>query len=164
MFQGHSICNIDAKSRLVLPSKFRKYIKAEANNRIVLTRGFEECILVYPLDAWEKLTKGFSNYNVFNSQQRSFMRRFMMYVNDCDIDPQNRILLPSQLIEFAHIKKEILILGMLDKIEIWDPETKDKYDEMQPESYEEVAQKVSEEIINNINTDKSNTYKSNTDK
>lgn len=148
MFQGHAILTVDAKSRIVLPSKFRKNVNPEANNHLVLTRGMDECILLYPQDIWERVTKGLKNYNVFNAQQRFFIRHFMMYVNECDLDSQNRILLPSQLIEFAHIKKEVLILGMLDIIEIWDPETKAKFDSVQDESYESIAQKVSEIILN----------------
>jgi len=148
MFQGHSICSLDAKSRLVLPSKFRKYIKTEANNKLILTRGMDECILVYPQDEWDKVNSVFSSYNVFNAEQRYFMREFLFYVNECDLDSQNRILLPAQLIEFAHVKKEVIVLGMLDKIEIWDPETKKSYDEKRYGTYEDIAQKVSETILN----------------
>lgn len=148
MFQGHSICSLDAKSRLVLPLKFRKYIKTEANNKLILTRGMDECILVYPQDEWDKIKGVLSNYNVFNAEQRYFMREFLFFVNECDIDSQNRILLPSQLTEFAHVKKEVIVLGMLDKIEIWDPETKKLYDEKRYGTYEDIAQKVSETILN----------------
>ncbi len=55
MFQGHSPCNLDAKSRLILPAKFRKYIKPEADNKLILTRGMDECLLFYPQIEWEKL-------------------------------------------------------------------------------------------------------------
>jgi len=106
MFQGHSICSLDAKSRLVLPSKFRKYIKSEANNKLILTRGMDECILVYPQDEWDNVKSVLSSYNVFNAEQRYFMREFLFFVNECDIDSQNRILLPAQLTEFAHVKKK----------------------------------------------------------
>ena len=74
MFQGHSNCNIDAKSRLILPAKFRKYIKPEADNKLILTRGMDECLLVYPLDEWEKVKTGLTRYNQFNSEQRFFIR------------------------------------------------------------------------------------------
>lgn len=108
----------------------------------------DECILVYPQDEWDKVKSVLSSYNVFNAEQRYFMREFLFFVNECDIDSQNRILLPAQLTEFAHVKKEVVVLGMLDKIEIWDPETKKLYDEKRYGTYEDIAQKVSETILN----------------
>lgn len=147
MFQGHSICTLDAKSRLILPSKFRKYIKPEADNKIILTRGMDECLLVYPLDEWEKVKTGLSGYNQFNSDQRFFIRQFLNFVNECELDSQNRIVIPSQLMQFAKLKKEVVVLGQLDKMEIWDPEIKARYDNSMAQSYEAIAEKVSE-IIN----------------
>ncbi|MDZ4712475.1 MAG: division/cell wall cluster transcriptional repressor MraZ [bacterium] len=147
MFQGHSLCNLDSKSRIILPAKFRKYIKPEADNKVVLTRGMDECLLVYPLDEWEKVKTGLTRYNQFNTDQRFFIRQFLNFVNECELDSQNRILIPPQLLDFAKLKKEVVVLGLLDKMEIWDPEIKDSYDKSMSKSYEEIAEKVSE-IIN----------------
>lgn len=147
MFQGHSICSIDAKSRLILPAKFRKFMKPEADNKIILTRGLDECLLVYPQDEWEKVKTGLTRFNQFNSDQRFFIRQFLTYVNECELDSQNRIVIPSQLIQFAKLKKEVIVLGLLDKMEIWDPQIKETYDNSKTRSYEEIAEKVSE-IIN----------------
>lgn len=152
MFQGHSIVVLDSKSRIVLPTKFRSKMSPESNNKIVLTRGLNGCLMLYPLDEWERVKKGLMNFNVFNEKERFFMRQFMMYVHECELDSHNRFLLPSQLIEFAHIKKEILLLGMLQNIEIWNPEIKSEYDNQNPEPFENVAQSVTEKILNkNIN-------------
>ena len=147
MFQGHSICSLDTKSRIIIPAKFRKYIKPEANNKLIITRGMEGCILVYPLNEWEKLTNGLSKLNVFDPKKRFFMREFMKYVNECELDSQNRILIPTQLVNYAKLNGEIVILGMLDKLEIWDPKTYDEYENKQDVSYEEVAKSISEEIF-----------------
>ena len=148
MFQGHSIAVLDAKSRIVLPGKFRTKMTPEADNKIVLTRGLNGCLMLYPLDEWERVKKGLMNYNVFNEKERYFMRQFMMYVHECELDSHNRFLLPSQLIEFAHIKKEVLLLGMLQNVEVWDPERKAEYDKQNPEPFESVAQAVTEKILN----------------
>lgn len=147
MFQGHSNCSLDAKSRLILPAKFRKYIKPEADNKLILTRGMDECLLVYPLDEWDKVKTGLTRYNQFNGDQRFFIRQFLSYVNECELDSQNRIVIPPQLIQFAKLKKEIVVLGLLDKMEIWDPEIKANYDNSMSSTYEQIAEKVSE-IIN----------------
>lgn len=147
MFQGHSICSLDTKSRIIIPAKFRKYIKPEANNKLIITRGMEGCILVYPLNEWEKLTNGLAKLNVFDPKKRFFMREFMKYVNECELDSQNRILIPTQLVNYAKLNGEIVILGMLDKLEIWDPKTYEEYENKQDVSYEEVAKSISEEIF-----------------
>jgi MraZ protein len=107
----------------------------------------EGCILVYPLNEWEKLTNGLSKLNVFDPKKRFFMREFMKYVNECELDSQNRILIPTQLVNYAKLNGEIVILGMLDKLEIWDPKTYDEYENKQDVSYEEVAKSISEEIF-----------------
>ncbi|MEB2330304.1 MAG: division/cell wall cluster transcriptional repressor MraZ [Ignavibacteriaceae bacterium] len=144
MFQGHSILSLDSKSRFILPAKFRKFIKPEADNKLIITRGLDDCLLLYPMDEWEKLTAGLVNYNQFNPQQRNFIRQFFMYVHECELDSQNRILIPTQLIEFGKLKREIMIIGLIDKMEIWNPETKSEYDNKQDLTFEEVAEKVSE--------------------
>ena len=147
MFQGHSVCSLDAKSRLMLPTKFRKFMKPEADNKLVLTRGLDECLLMYPLDEWEKVKSGLTGYNQFNSEQRFFIRQFLFLANEVELDSQNRILIPTQLIQFAKLNKEVVVLGLLDKMEIWDPEIKKNYDNSMSRSYEEIAEKVSD-IIN----------------
>jgi MraZ protein len=148
LFQGHSIAVLDAKSRIVLPGKFRSKMSPDADNKIVLTRGLNGCLMLYPLDEWERVKKGLMNYNVFNEKERYFMRQFLMYVHECELDSHNRFLLPSQLIEFAHIKKEVLLLGMLQNVEVWDLERKSEYDMQNPEPFESVAQAVTEKILN----------------
>ena len=147
MFTGHSICSLDAKSRIIIPAKFRKYIKPEAENKLILTRGMDQCLLVYPQDEWQKVTAGLTRYNQFNSDQRFFIRQFLNFVNECELDSQNRILIPPQLVQFANLKKDVTVLGQLNKMEIWDPEIKEQYDNSMPNTYEEIAEKVSE-IIN----------------
>ncbi len=106
----------------------------------------DECLLVYPLDEWEKVKTGLTRYNQFNSDQRFFIRQFLNFVNECELDSQNRILIPPQLVQFAKLKKDVTVLGLLDKMEIWDPEIKERYDNSMSKSYEEIAEKVSEII------------------
>jgi len=102
---------------------------------------------MYPLDEWEKVKSGLSSYNQFNAEQRFFIRQFLSLVNEVELDSQNRILIPPQLMQFAKLKKEVIVLGLLDKMEIWDPDIKQSYDTSMSKSYEEIAEKVSE-IIN----------------
>ena len=150
MFKGHAICNLDNKSRLVLPAKFRKYIQTEADNKVVLTRGVPECILVYPVNIWDMVQTKLMNYNYFVPDERSFIKELLYYANDVELDSQHRILLPSPLIEFAKIKKEVVVTGMIDKLEIWDPEMMRAEDVKQTKTYGEIAQKVTESIYSKI--------------
>jgi MraZ protein len=144
MFQGHALSNLDDKSRLILPAKFRKFISPDADNKVIITKGFDECLLLYPKNEWDIVIKGVSRYNQFNPEQRNFIREFLMHVNECELDSQNRILIPPQLSTFAKIKKQVLVLGLIDKIELWDPEVKEKYTSSMKKSYEEIAEKISE--------------------
>ena len=153
MFTGHSICSLDAKSRIIMPAKFRKYIKPEADNKLFLTKGMDDCILVYPQDEWQKVVTVFQKYNPFNENQSSFIRRFLFDACECEFDSQNRILIPNPLIKYAKLKKDVMVLGQIDKLEIWDPESKEEYDNSMDETYEEIAEKVSEEINLSLNND-----------
>jgi MraZ protein len=149
MFQGHSICSIDAKSRIVLPAKFRKYIKPEVNNKLIIIRGMEKCLWMYTYDVWEEFKSTvLKKNNPFDEKQRFFMREFLYFVNEVELDSQNRILIPPQLIQFANLKKEAEVLGLIDMIEIWDPEEKQKYLASQTETFENVAQKLGEIFMN----------------
>ena len=114
----------------------------------------DECLLIYPQDEWDKVKQGLSGYNAFNSEQRYFIRQFFMFVTECELDSQNRIVITPQLMEFAKLEKEVIVLGLMDKMEIWNPKIKEKYDQSQTQSYEEIAEKVSE-IIRESNYGKS---------
>ena len=142
MFQGHSVCSLDTKSRLMLPTKFRKFMKPEADNKLVLTRGLDECLLLYPLDEWEKVKMGLMSYNQFNAEQRFFIRQFLSLVNEVELDSQNRILIPPQLMQFAKLKKEVIVLGLLDKMEIWDPDIKEKMEKPFKEAFIPILQEI----------------------
>ncbi len=147
MFSGKAICNLDSKSRLIFPSRFRKYISPEANNRLYLTSGMDGSILVYPGNIWEKYVEKLSVYNVFDPDQRQFLRIFLENATECELDSQNRILIPQDLIEFGGLEKEVIIIGLIDKLEIWNPERKKQYDEQSKITYEEVARKVTNDIF-----------------
>ncbi|HRE39716.1 MAG TPA: division/cell wall cluster transcriptional repressor MraZ [Ignavibacteria bacterium] len=149
MFQGHANCTLDNKSRIILPAKFRKNINPEVN-KLIITRGMEKSLLVYPNDEWLKLTSVLKNFNSFNPEERSFIRSFLMYAHEVELDSQSRILLTQDLIEYANIKKDIIVLGLLDKMELWDPKTKTKYDNSQEKSYEEIASLVASKV-NSVN-------------
>lgn len=145
LFQGHSIISLDVKSRFILPAKFRKNIPIECNNQLILTRGIDECIKLYPKNIWdEKVMHGLMQLNSMQSNARKFVREILYYVNEVEVDSQGRILISPQLMKFAGFDKEIEIIGTIESIEIWNPKTKEKLDNEQSVSYGELAEKISE--------------------
>ncbi|HEX2868883.1 MAG TPA: division/cell wall cluster transcriptional repressor MraZ [Ignavibacteriales bacterium] len=143
MFIGSFTYSIDAKGRVSIPAKLRKYVKPEANDTFVMTRGVEQCIVVYPLDQWKELVdQKLSTLNEFDRKEAMFLRSFLQRASEDTLDSQSRLLVPQNLIEYAGIEKEVFILGAIKKIEIWNPAVYEKYLSSQPETFEEIAQEV----------------------
>ncbi len=143
MFIGSFKYSIDAKGRVSIPAKLRKYVANEANDTFVMTRGTAQCIDIYPLDQWkdlaaEKLTK----LNTFNPQEAMFIRMFLQEAAEDSLDSQSRLLLPKNLIDYAGIKKEVFILGAVKKIELWNPEIYEAYIKENLTQYAEIAKEV----------------------
>ena len=141
-FKGSYIYAVDEKGRLNLPSKLRKYVSPECNETFVITRGFEQCLWVYPLDEWNKLEEKLRVLSSYDPEHRIFIRTLLELAVECQLDGQARISIPQELREYATIKDEVRILGMLDKIELWEPKIYDGYKKALPETYENIAAKV----------------------
>ncbi len=141
-FKGSYIYAVDEKGRVSLPARLRKYLSPEANETFVITRGTETCLFLFPLDEWEKLERKLKELNTFNPQHRLLVRILLMWAVEVTLDNQSRLMIPKNLLEFAKIGKEVLIIGALDRIEIWNPDVFQEYVNTQPESYESIAEKV----------------------
>ncbi|MDH4069468.1 MAG: division/cell wall cluster transcriptional repressor MraZ [Ignavibacteria bacterium] len=141
-FKGSYSYSVDAKGRINIPAKLRKYVSPDANETFVITRGYEQCLFVYPLDEWMILEQSIRHLSPSNSQHRYFTRTLLQYAIECQLDAQSRLTVPKELLQFARIEDQVLILGVLERIELWNPQTHDSYLRSQTESYEDVAQKV----------------------
>jgi MraZ protein len=142
LFKGQFTYSIDSKSRISIPAKIRKHISPDANDTIVMTKGLSSCIDLYPLDEWQKIEEKLLKLNQFQPDDLRFIRMFVQYAHEDVMDAQSRILIPQMLIEYAQIEKEVLIIGALRKIEVWNPKTYDDYLKQSPMTYEEIAAKV----------------------
>ena len=142
MFRGQFTYSIDSKGRISIPAKLRKHMSPEANDTFIITRGTTTCIDLYPLDQWQKYEEKFLKLNSFDPAEAKFIRMIMQYANDDSLDSQSRILIPQSLINFAQIEKEVLILGVLQKIEVWNPKIYEEYINQTGETYEQIAAKV----------------------
>lgn len=133
---------VDEKGRVNLPAKLRKYVSPETNDTFVITRGFEKCLFVYPVDEWNKLEQNLRNLSGYDPEHRRFIRALLELAEERQLDAQARLSIPQDLREYANIESEVRIIGTLDKIELWNPAVYSEYKSTQPDSYESIAAKV----------------------
>jgi len=142
MFRGQFTYSIDSKGRIAIPAKLRKHISADANDTFIMTRGLSNCIDLYPLDEWQKIEEALLHLNSFQPDDARFIRMFVQFAAEDVMDGQSRIMIPSTLVTYAKIENEVLILGALKKIEVWNPKVYEEYLLQSPQTYEEIAAKV----------------------
>ncbi len=118
MFIGEYQATLDDKGRISVPAKFRPLLK----KKIVVTRGLDNSLFLYPMDEWKKLGEKLASLPIATAQTRAFSRHMLAGAMDCEIDKQGRIILPGYLKAFAKITKKVIIAGLYNRIEIWSDE------------------------------------------
>ena len=143
MFLGSFNYSIDAKGRISIPARLRKFVSPEANETFVLTRGSAKCINIYPMDYWKELVASkLDRLNTFDPKDAKFMRLFLQEAAEDKFDSQSRLLVPKKLIDFAKIEKDVVILGMNRYIEVWNPILYEEYLKEIEDPYETIAKEV----------------------
>lgn len=142
VFKGSNTYSVDSKGRINIPARMRKAISPEANETFTITRGFEKCLFVYPQDEWAKIENKIRALSQTNPQHRFFMRMLLQQATESQLDAQARITIPKELLDYASIDSEVFILGLLDHIELWNPNEYKAYLAAQQKSYAEVAETV----------------------
>jgi len=142
LFRGQFTYSVDAKGRVSIPARLRKHVSPEANDTFVMTQGTGKCIDIYPLDQWLVFEKKLEELNPFDPRKAKFIRMILQHAAEDTMDSQSRILIPQKLLEYAQIEKEVIILGALKKIEVWNPKEFEEYLKDGPETYEEIAAQV----------------------
>ena len=122
MFMGEYSHTIDTKGRLIIPSRFRE----ELGETFVVTKGLDGCLFVFSDEEWKAFEIKLKSLPLTNKNARQFARFFVAGATPCELDKQGRILLPATLREFAGLEKDVVLTGMLNRIEIW---SKDKWNE-----------------------------------
>ena len=117
MFLGRHAHNLDAKGRLAVPARFRDAL-AEG---VVLTRGIDRCLALYPMAAWRPLAEKVSALSLTDPDARAFRRMVFAEAVDLELDAQGRILLPPDLRRYAEIEREAFVVGVHTSLEIWSP-------------------------------------------
>ncbi len=140
-FKGQAEYSVDSKGRVAIPARMRNALNPDANNSFTITRGFEQCILLFPLDEWARREEEIARLNTYRSEARSFVRTIMRWADEVTLDGQGRIVVPKNLISFAGLKDAVLIIGVLDRIEIWNPDVFAAQAEQEAD-YSEVAERI----------------------
>jgi len=130
---------IDDKSRLTIPSKIRSKI----GNEVFISKGFDGCLEVRSIEEFEKWTKLVSEFKTINDKARFFSREIFSNTVEVEVDGSGRIKIPANLMQLAGLEKDVFIIGAGDKLEIWNREQFDKYVKDQPQTFEEIANQLS---------------------
>ena len=146
MFQGHVNTSLDEKGRIIIPAKFRKHILPEANNTLNVTLGRDNCIWLFPTNEWVKVLTTIQSTNPYSDEEVEMRRRMLFHAIDLTLDSQHRLIVPQQLIAEVGIEKEVLMLGQIERIELWNTLTYEKYIKSRPDTYENVMQRVMTKI------------------
>jgi MraZ protein len=133
---------VDSKGRVKVPARMLKALSSEANDSFVLTLGQDSCIYAYPMNEWLEIEKQLKKLNTFDQKDRYFLRRFLMNTEDASLDAQQRIILPKKLTDQTGIKDNVSIVGLVDHIEFWNPETLKSYIEIYDKEYEKISEEV----------------------
>ncbi|MDD4954251.1 MAG: division/cell wall cluster transcriptional repressor MraZ [Candidatus Omnitrophica bacterium] len=142
MFYGEYLHSIDRKGRLILPAKFREVAKGNFIEKFFVTRGLDKCLFMFAEEEWRSQENKFKAISFTKQQGRTFNRLYFSGAVDVAPDKQGRILLPQYLKDFAEIKKDVVLVGVSNRIEIWARNSWQEFYGSSKQSFEEIAEKL----------------------
>ncbi|MDP3789885.1 MAG: division/cell wall cluster transcriptional repressor MraZ [Candidatus Omnitrophota bacterium] len=144
MFYGEYAHALDKKGRLILPSKFRESAKANYIEKFFLTRGLDTCLFMFTEEEWKTQEAKFKSMSFTKAQSRKFNRLYFSGAAEIAFDKQGRMLIPKYLKDFAGIRHEVMVIGVSNRIEIWDLKKWEEFYNSEKGSFE----KISENLLN----------------
>ena len=138
MFIGEFHHSIDAKGRLIMPAKFREQL----NECCVITRGIDQCLFIYPIEEWKILLEKVNGLPVNRKDARQFSRFFLSGACECEFEKQGRINLSTPLMNYAGLSKDCVIIGVSNRIEIWEKEKWTQYFDFSVDSILDIAENI----------------------
>ena len=142
MFYGEYEHSLDSKGRVIIPSKFREVLADNYVDRFYITRGLDNCIFMFPEAEWKALEGKFRNLSFTKSEARKFNRLYFSGASEVICDKQGRMLVPKYLKDYAEIKRDVVIIGVSNRIEIWDKEKWREFYNAQKDSFEKIAENL----------------------
>ena len=136
MFIGEYHHNIDDKSRLIIPSKYR----SELGEQFIITRSLDKCIFIYSMNEWNNIINKLKSLSFTKKDARNFMRFFLSGATVCEFDKQGRINITSPLVHYANLKHECVIIGVNERLEIWDKDSFDNFMKTNEEEFSEISE------------------------
>lgn len=138
MFLGEYQHSLDPKGRIIIPAKLREELGA----RFVATKGLDNCLFLYPMDEWKAIETKLRALPFTRADVRSFARFFFSGASELELDKQGRILLPTNLREYGGIEKDLIIIGVGARVEIWAIDKWAQYNQAAASSYEVIAENL----------------------
>jgi len=138
MLIGEYHYNLDNKGRIAIPAK----IRPELGSSVIVTRGLDTCLFIYPKKEWENLLQRLTNLPLTQANSRAFSRFMLAGATEVEIDQQGRILIPEYLREFASLTKKVIIAGVNNRLEIWDEARWNEYRSKTERDVNEIAEKL----------------------
>jgi MraZ protein len=139
-FTSEHESKLDAKGRLVLPARIKAQLP-EGEQELVIRKGFEQCLILYPMVEFKKVFSKISSLNEFNEEYRKLQRNFLSGVVTVELDSNGRFLLPKNMLTYAQLDKEVLLVGTGNKVEIWNPSIYEKHLINDPGELSKLAEK-----------------------
>ncbi len=146
---GEYECKVDAKGRLLVPAGLRKQFSPEAEGKLFVKRAIENCLELYQKHDWESVSEKVSGLNQFIKKNRVFARKFISGATQLELDSVGRINLPKNLLDYAGVKKDLVLFAYGNKIEIWDKSAYDAELDMSDNDFAGLA----EEVMGDVNLD-----------
>jgi MraZ protein len=140
-FTSEFECKLDAKGRLILPARIKAQLPEGDPQELVIRKGFEPCLLLYPMVEFKKVFSKISSLSEFNEEYRTLQRNFLSGVVTIELDTAGRFVLPKNLLAYAQIDKEALLVGTGTKVEVWNPTVYEKYLIQDPSELSKLAEK-----------------------
>ena len=145
MFYGEFEHSIDKKGRVIIPSKFRDFFREYRVEKLYVTRGLDKCLFIFTENEWKSQESRYRSLSLTRSDARKFNRLFFGGAVEIECDKQGRILLPKFLKDHAGIKRDVVVIGVSDRIEVWSRENYKEFYDQSKDSYEEIAEKLFKE-------------------
>jgi MraZ protein len=140
-FSGEYECKVDAKGRMNFPAKLKAKLPESSQSEVVVSRGFEPCLVVYSMVEWKKIYSKVIGLNEFSQEFRRFQRNFFRGNTEVELDTGGRLLIPKTMMKYADIDKEVIVVGLGNRMEIWNPEKYDQFLIQDQDEYAGMAEK-----------------------